>query len=1535
MTLIGRLHSNRLPAARRGNSIVLVAAILALLAIIATAYVSRTQTERITGRAVRQASQRDIGARRVGDDLANLIAMHVFPRPLGFVANGTVVDSNTLRFSPRADRFGTDGDFNNDGLADNAYNFAPHAVVPWTNWPDAGFGGFNTVPQQANLPRGAGNPTGGAGGLVIGDSNPLGNPGYGDTRWLADFEPMRSSTTVNGNINFPDTFSHWRHLSYIGTPENGYRIATDISDVFDSNNDGLGRILMDLNVPVEQWLAYEPMLNPTQTFIAASNLNFNNGEIQFSLIADPSQGFPTSMATRMGQRYFEFADSQTSSMDRTPPNFLNLSDLNGNGFNGEPGERPQDEFNLNTLRGQASRFLADAEIRQLVAVRIVDNSAMLNFNVATQFVPNDAGNLSGDPLFNERTLGQTPADLALVGQGIDLDSVGTGNPPNDQWNVGFFDTPLNDNRFWVPGPFSYAGTAVGYDVTNWYDAGTDTFPFLAKIGAVIDHHGFADSVFTQGGRRHYWRSSGLRPFAPADGLTPFGLADELELRAYAGQNNPWIASPFEQAMQKNVFDQAGKQFLRANQFREETSEYLDQLNARGLRYDHRRRLTVHSGARNDEMPPWLRWRWENPLGFATQEEIENFIAQTRRKLDLREKHESYSEFLPGEYSLRFRLAGSLMLALTDSPAVPGGLQWGSYFGDITLGDITAGVTGDDDNPAENCRRMAAGLAANIVQRRDPDAVTFLSEAVPMPMFGNTTIAPIDYSVRAMGMEAQPFLVEAFVGHAHQAVQAPLDDGLDNGNDPYANGGNYVIMKGGEAAEPSSIVVVQIANPFDFAINLKDYRLRIFDQIFPLQDPDQPEGDRWLAPAIDEVPVTATFYAIKSDVGGDALAAKWLDFLDLEPADLPTNSIVAPMSTISTDPLQYESVDGENETIALEHLRYTDETLTNSQFVEIDRIDRPDADPAERMATRVASLDQLSTNILQYPPTPPDANPDGTTEWPINSYAFDLGPQAEGFSHWVEWARVTRAWGADVDNDLQLTDLDRNPRFVFAYNKITSSAVEGAVGTNFVESTGGQKYRFSEEPDLSGPGDVIPSEGWFSVPYETATGVSGVQRKPTFFDMNRGSQQTIAFLADKGWYGEGDDLDFAMQMLQKDADFIHVGEVMNVWTFGHEMEFAGDPTTADYQATRRTFSEFLATPALVGVQLPSVGRMMPIPVDVSIDGGGNAELGQIVGRPDETLINPDILDVRHAIPEAPAALRVLDLFVCDGPGLFPGDFNNDGNIEPYNPFPQPGSDLYLWGLQAYENAGGFERRMTPGMINLNTAPAEVMRALPHWNRMVNENLGVYQSNPRVGLPEAVVQYRERFDGAATGQRGGPNYWDNNVPNSELPTLNSRGINSVGEILMMREDIGVVPLFMPNAIGAAGTTLAPQGWRADYAARDPFSGTAPSHLSTDDIGGWSYDIPTDSVTYGSDRVAGDVEEENMLFNGVSNLVTTRSDVFTVYYRIRTFRRNAQTGVWNALDADNVLDDTRYVMLVDRSEVERTTDKPKILYQEKIPN
>jgi hypothetical protein len=85
--------------------------------------------------------------------------------------------------------------------------------------------------------------------------------------------------------------------------------------------------------------------------------------------------------------------------------------------------------------------------------------------------------------------------------------------------------------------------------------------------------------------------------------------------------------------------------------------------------------------------------------------------------------------------------------------------------------------------------------------------------------------------------------------------------------------------------------------------------------------------------------------------------------------------------------------------------------------------------------------------------------------------------------------------------------------------------------------------------------------------------------------------------------------------------------------------------------------------------------------------------------------------------------------------------------------------------------------------------------------------------------------------------------------------------------------------------------------------------------------------------ADTSFGDPEETNMLLSGIANLVTTRSDVFTVYIRIRSFTQNAATGRWDASDRENVIEDTRYVMLVDRSNVDRPGDQPRVLYVERV--
>lgn len=133
----------------------------------------------------------------------------------------------------------------------------------------------------------------------------------------------------------------------------------------------------------------------------------------------------------------------------------------------------------------------------------------------------------------------------------------------------------------------------------------------------------------------------------------------------------------------------------------------------------------------------------------------------------------------------------------------------------------------------------------------------------------------------------------------------------------------------------------------------------------------------------------------------------------------------------------------------------------------------------------------------------------------------------------------------------------------------------------------------------------------------------------------------------------------------------------------------------------------------------------------------------------------------------------------------------------------------------------------------------------------------------------------------------------------------------------------------------------GWaarddRATATDLDPLD----ARISTDRQGVRQFDFVTGStikdrqvLTY--DTSYGDSEELNLLFKGISNLVTTRSDVFTVYFKVRTVKQNPINGKWNGSDRESVIDDARYVMCVDRTNVNRPTDEPRIVYFSRVPD
>jgi hypothetical protein len=499
------------------------------------------------------------------------------------------------------------------------------------------------------------------------------------------------------------------------------------------------------------------------------------------------------------------------------------------------------------------------------------------------------------------------------------------------------------------------------------------------------------------------------------------------------------------------------------------------------------------------------------------------------------------------------------------------------------------------------------------------------------------------------------------------------------------------------------------------------------------------------------------------------------------------------------------------------------------------------------------------------------------------------------------------------------------------------------------------------------------------------------------------------------------------------------------------------------------------------------------------------------------------DVAHLEPDLPASQRLLDMFVCDGPGIYDLVRSDPDQLDAYD---TDGSDGFIddpedWQLFAdpwngqlsvrssvFDNAGGFEGRPTRGLVNINTAPVEVLRTLPHMYRMVHADPGLRNNpnshetpllddfengdlewgrpmspHPRTAVPEAIAQYRDglgqlprynqegTFDPLnesppntsdsrlVTGVPDGPAYSDRgvglprdwwgvdqlpgtgddliadldltyrnrlkNIYNNEAfadveadETIRfsrgTRGFSGIGELFQLSRpayyDYGLND-FDGNGTQEydlremLGSSLAADAWRMDWSGRNPFGfqdkqvhgidGTFSGGSTLWDLRGWDSDgnrwrdamshpgvflstdtdrlfdtqVPglsdfeyvaswpageqwedplggygasqhagTDDPRYRElhltgDRVAGDAEEQSLLFSGISNMITTRSDVFTVHLRVRTFKRNPDSGVWDATDREQIVDDARYVMVVDRSEVERPGDRPRILMLQRV--
>ncbi len=475
---------------RRGNTLVLVTAILVLLVIIATAYISRTQGGRVIAAAQRKAIDREDRADVAAGVVAREIADTLFPRLVdasdpGVGINGVATSSSPRLSRPfwngqKLDRYMVDPQVNGAGSPIAPYNHAPYETRPWTNWPDS---------QGTEVPFGPGAGSGrgyDANQLVLGDDNPVGNPGFGDSRWLRSTEPMRAYDTL-GRLGFDNQtaqqgFTHWSHLSWPATAENGWRVCYDLSNVAPVSQGGftitstaaeafasgtndylLIQQPVALQTPYEQWL---PGVTPlpyagTANFIQRRNSWFGTPAAHFGSLYNANAMPNFIRLNDLGPRRHSFiADTDRNVVERT------LADADGDGFTDSlwfllPGT-------------------SEDGIRQVAAVSVIDNASMVDVNVATRFD-------------RWSTAGHTPSDVALTSRlvqtGAQASTFGANAAvydPFDTW-TGLFSDPQNAspaNQTW----------GLGYAYDAQYDVQPGTFDAATVLRTGFDPLRFGDST---------------------------------------------------------------------------------------------------------------------------------------------------------------------------------------------------------------------------------------------------------------------------------------------------------------------------------------------------------------------------------------------------------------------------------------------------------------------------------------------------------------------------------------------------------------------------------------------------------------------------------------------------------------------------------------------------------------------------------------------------------------------------------------------------------------------------------------------------------------------------------------------------------------------------------------------------------------------------------------------------------------------------------------------------------------------------------
>lgn len=316
-----------------------------------------------------------------------------------------------------------------------------------------------------------------------------------------------------------------------------------------------------------------------------------------------------------------------------------------------------------------------------------------------------------------------------------------------------------------------------------------------------------------------------------------------------------------------------------------------------------------------------------------------------------------------------------------------------------------------------------------------------------------------------------------------------------------------------------------------------------------------------------------------------------------------------------------------------------------------------------------------------------------------------------------------------------------------------------------------------------------------------------------------------------------------------------------------------------------------------------------------------------------------------------------------------DANANGTLDAGERTFFPGIPLALRVLDVFSAMPGGVGDLThgiPGQINANTAPLQVMRTVPllaptretqmggagfiwdDWVTSAIGNLSPAPSLPTVNSDVAAgeIAYRDRSlvhdrantnpdfrDGGLGGGNGlfNPANWNGRFQTLAIPGLREApGFVGRGELLALTNNIA-----HPDHTAGSNPKL-PDADQIDGLAYDKKnSGAAGINTALyKNAAGTGTDI---------DTISDDFQEKLLIASGVMNSVTVRSDMFAVWFVVNGYTEADTQNLhpFNQNELTNGIIDPlvpsvakRYLMVVDRSNVTRVGQKPRIVMFTEVP-